>query len=363
MSIFFAKLRALDWMLLAALGGIVLFGATALYSIGLGRDGALYLERQLSALAVGVVGMLFLSLLNFRVLKNASIPLYIGTCLLLIIVLFFGEKVRGTRGWFYIGTLGFQPAELAKLALVIGLARYFDVWTRRIGRIRPILVSGMIAAVPVGLILLQPDFGSAIIVFSIWLAMILMSGIPKRYSMTLGILFIVVVTSAWMFLFQDYQKDRVRSFLFPQTNSQGAGYNVRQARIAIGGGQLTGTGIGAGSGSQLRFLPEAQTDFIFAVIAEELGFVGVAALLLFWLLFFYRCITILRRAQDDFSAFIVLGCTVVFFTHVAINIGGNLGLIPITGLVLPFVSYGGSALVMFLLMVGLVQSVRIHSAN
>ncbi|MEK7122865.1 MAG: rod shape-determining protein RodA [Patescibacteria group bacterium] len=361
MSIF-QKLKSLDWIMIFAILGIVLFSCVALYSIGLGRESASFLNRQLIALAIGSGGMLFLAFINYRLLKNVAIPVYLLGIALLVAVLFVGENVRGTRGWFFIGEFGFQPAEFAKIALIVGLARYFSSWTRQIGRFRTIALRGGIAFLPVLLILLQPDFGSAVIVFAIWFCMILVSGMPKKTFVGFLALFIVLFAGAWLFLFQDYQKERIISFLSPHGDSAGAGYNVRQAQIAIGGGQLIGTGIGAGSGSQLRFLPEAQTDFIFSVIAEELGFVGVAALLLFWLLFFYRLVALLRRVHDDFAAFIVLGSLVVFFSQFVINIGGNLGLIPITGLVLPFVSYGGSSIVISLLLVGLIQGVRVHSA-
>lgn len=356
------KLKHIDLILLVALSGILLFSGVALYSIGLGREGASYLDRQLMAVAFGCCGMIAIAMINYRLLKNAAIPLYLLGLLLLVAVLFFGEHIRGTRGWFFIGTLSFQPAEFMKFALIVSLARYFSSWTRQIGRLKTIGVSGIIALFPVGLILLQPDFGSAVIVFAIWFCLILVSGIPRKTFTALLALFVLVFAGAWLFLFQDYQKQRIASFVLPQSDGAGAGYNVRQALIAIGGGQLSGTGIGAGSGSQLRFLPEAQTDFIFAVIAEELGFIGVAAFLAFWLLFFYRLVAAIRRVQDDFAAFLVLGSLVVFFSQFVVTIGGNLGLLPITGLVLPFVSYGGSSMVTSLLMVGLVQSVRIHSS-
>lgn len=356
-----AKLKSFDWMLLAALGGILLFGLTALYSIGLGRPGSGYLERQVAALFIGLVMMVVVSFFNYRVVKNLTIPATIATIVILAAVLFFGEKVRGTRGWFFIGSFGFQPVELAKPVLILALARYFSLWTRHVGSLRTFIISGVITALPVGLILLQPDFGSAVIVFAIWLSMVVARGIPKRLFLSLAMLCAVGLLGAWLFLFQDYQKERIQSFLFPRADTSGAGYNVRQALIAIGGGQLLGTGIGAGSGSQLRFLPEAQTDFIFAVIAEELGFIGVLSLLLLWMLLFYRLVSTLRKTADDFAAFIIFGTLVVFFMQFVINVGGNLGLIPITGLVLPFVSYGGSALVASLTLVGLIQSIRIHS--
>lgn len=360
---FIVKLKSLDWILLIALFGILLFSMTALYSIGLGRGSETYMERQLIALGIGSIGMLFLAALNYRVIKNSVIPLYVFSCLMLLAVIFFGEKVRGTRGWFMIGSVGFQPAEFVKIALILMLARYFSLWTKHVGRIRPLIVSGLITVIPVILILLQPDFGSAIIIFVIWLSMIAARGISRKQSIFLGAAFAIMLFASWFFLFQDYQKDRVLSFLSPSRDSSGAGYNVRQAIIAIGGGELFGQGVGEGQQSQLRFLPEAQTDFIFAVIAEELGFVGVSALLLLWMLLFYRLTRIMRMNGDDFSSFMIFGIIVVFFSQVVITIGGNLGVLPITGLVLPFVSYGGSALAISLCMLGLAQSAHIHSAQ
>lgn len=355
------KIKSLDWFLFIALLGIVLFGITALYSIGLGRGDEAYMQRQLVAFGIGSIGMLAIAFANYRLIKNTAIPLYVFSCVLLLAVLLFGEKVRGTRGWFMVGDVGFQPAEFAKIALIIMLARYFSLWTKQNARLRPLFVSMLITAVPGTLVLLQPDFGSALILFALWLSMVLARGIPRRYAICLAVAAIALLFVSWMYLFQDYQKERVLSFLSPGRDSGGAGYNVRQALIAIGSGQLFGQGVGEGSQSQLRFLPEAQTDFIFAVIAEEMGFVGVVALLLFWLLLFERLTRTLRASRDDFSLFTVFGVIVVFFVQLAVTVGGNLGLLPITGLVLPFVSYGGSALVMFFLMIGLTQSVRIHS--
>ncbi len=359
---FLAKLRHLDLVLLCSVLGISLFSIAALYSIGLGKEPQSfeYLMHQSVILGAGLFCVLGIALVNYRVFRNVSIPFYGAALALLLAVLLFGEKIRGTRGWFFIGNLGIQPAEVAKLALILVLAWYFSSWTRQVGRLRHILVSGALTLVPFLLILLQPDFGSAVILFIIWVTSIGMSGIPKRYVVSMGVLLLVLFSSAWLFFFADYQKQRITTFLFPSADIRGSGYNVRQASIAIGAGQFLGTGIGAGSQSHLKFLPETQTDFVFSVIAEEFGFVGVSFLLLLWYLFFSRVFYLLKSAADDFSAFIVLGCAMMIFSELAINIGGNLGLVPLTGIALPLVSYGGSSLFVTLLAVGLLQSIAIH---
>ncbi|MBI4599403.1 rod shape-determining protein RodA [Candidatus Uhrbacteria bacterium] len=362
MFAYIQKLKQLDILLLCSVVGISFFSIAALYSIGLGRDPQTfeYLIHQSVILGIGLLAALGIALVNYRVYRNVSIPLYICSVLLLLGVLMFGEKIRGTRGWFFLGSIGVQPAEIAKIALIMMLAWYFSSWTRQVGRLRHILVSGACMAVPFLLILAQPDFGSAVILFIIWAVAIGMSGIPKRYVISLGLILVVLFSSAWLFFFADYQKERIATFIFPAADIQGSGYNVRQARIAIGAGQLFGTGIGAGSQSQLKFLPETQTDFVYSVIAEELGFVGVFFLLLFWCIFFYRAYALLKNATDDFSAFIILGGVSMIFSEVAINIGGNLGLVPLTGIALPLISYGGSSLFVTLLAFGLLQSISIH---
>lgn len=359
---FLIKLRHLDLVLLCSVIGISLFSIAALYSIGLGKETQSFefLSHQFVILCAGFVVLLVIALINYRVYRNICIPAYICAIALLLAVLIFGEKIRGTRGWFFIGSTGIQPAEIAKIALIMMLAWYFSSWTRQVGRLRHILVSGAITVVPFLLILAQPDFGSAVILFIIWATAIGMSGIPKRYVISIGVILLVLFSSAWLFFFADYQKQRITTFLFPSADVQGSGYNVRQARIAIGAGQFFGAGIGAGSQSHLKFLPETQTDFVFSVIAEEFGFVGVFFLLLLWCMFFYRAFYLLKNAADDFSAFIVLGCIMMIFSELSINIGGNLGLVPLTGIALPLVSYGGSSLIVTLISIGLLQSIYIH---
>ncbi|MDO8571165.1 MAG: rod shape-determining protein RodA [bacterium] len=364
---FFSKfwhfVKSFDLILLFSVAIIGSFGLAALYSIGLGKDpqNFFYLEKQAIFFALGFGALLVVSILNYRLIKNFSIPLYIFSCGSLAAVLLLGTTVRGTRGWLLAGTFTFQPVEFVKIALVLALAHYFGRHAWHLSQLRHLVVSGLITAVPTGLVLLQPDFGSAVVLFSIWVGMVLMNGVSKKYVIGLIVVGIVLFTSAWFFMFKDYQKDRIRTFIAPTVDQSGRGYNVKQAMIAIGSGQLFGKGIGSGSQSHLKFLPENQTDFIFSVIAEEMGLVGISLLLFFWILFFKRCAHAMKRARDDFAVHTVLGFTCMFLAHIIINIGGNLGLVPVTGIVLPFMSYGGSALVSALMAVGIIQSISIHS--
>lgn len=362
-SKFWHVVKSFDLIFLCSIGILGSFGFAALYSIGLGKEpqNFFYLEKQTLFFTIGFCAFLIVSILNYRLIKNFSIPFYVLSCGILAAVLLFGTTVRGTKGWLLAGFFTFQPVELAKIALVLALAHYFGRHTWHLSQLRHLIVSGILMAVPVTLVLFQPDFGSAVILFSIWVGMVLMNGISKKYVVVLLVLFAVLLLSAWLFMFKDYQKDRIRAFIAPTDDQAGRSYNVKQAMIAIGSGQLSGKGIGSGSQSHLKFLPSNQTDFIFSVVAEEMGLIGVSFLLFFWVVFFKRCVHIMKRARDDFAVYCVLGFTLMFFAHIFINIGGNLGLIPVTGIVLPFLSYGGSALLSALIAGGMIHSVSIHS--
>jgi rod shape determining protein RodA len=204
--------------------------------------------------------------------------------------------------------------------------------------------------------MLQPDLGSSLIIASIWMGIMILLGARRSYIIGIFLLGAIVSVFAWFFLLQTYQKERVLTFLNPERDPLGQGYNSTQAIIAIGSGKLFGRGLGFGSQSQLRFLPEAQTDFIFTVIGEELGLAGISALLFLFFLILYRLIRIVRRTNDDFVAVTVSGIAILFFVQFFVNVGANLGLLPITGVPLPFVSYGGSSLMMNLLLIGVAES-------
>lgn len=358
------SVRGYDPLLFLSTLVLILFGFAALYSIGLGKEPSdfFYLQKQLLICIIFLVLSLFVSLINYHVLKGASWFLYIGSCLFLLAVLFFGETIRGTRGWFSVGEFALQPAEFAKLGLIFMLAWYLARFGRHLHLFRHVCMTALITIVPVMFIVFQPDMGSASVLLAVWFGMLLLSGIPRRFIALIILAACITAVSAWFFVLKDYQKSRVMTFFQPSVDSQGAGYNLTQASIAIGAGELFGRGLGLGSQSHLKFLPEAQTDFVFSVIAEEMGFIGVGIFFLFWLLFFYRLTAIMRAVREDFATSVVGGVCILFFVQLVFNIGGNLGLVPLTGLVLPFISYGGSALAVSLLLLGIVQSAKAYNS-
>ena len=357
--------RQFDWMLAVAVFVLVLLGLAAIYSVALSQESAdfLFVKKQLIALLIGVVLFAVFAFSNYRLLRSYSAVLYFLGVLLLILVLIFGVTVRGTTGWFSLLGFSFQPVELMKIILVVVLARYFADRARRQLGWREIIESGGLTAVPVGLVLLQPDLGSALVLVFIWGFVLIMSGLKKRHALALFASGTVVFVMSWLFLFADYQKARILTFLNPTADPLGQGYNVTQAIIAIGSGQWFGRGLGFGSQSQLKFLPEAQTDFIFAVIAEELGFLGVALVLSAFALLFLRIIRLAKLSTDNFTSYLLLGIGGSLFFQFVVNVGMNLGLLPVTGIALPFVSYGGSALISALLMLGIVESIALRTQS
>ncbi len=333
-------------------------GLAAIYSVDLSRgEGLAFFSRQALALGIGIVGTVMLSRLHISFYETHSKLIYVAAVILLILVLFFGTTIRGTTGWFRIANFSFQPSEFAKIALVIFLAWRIDRQARRFQTWQFLLVMTTLTAFLAGLIMLQPDFGSAMVLVGVWFGMILMAGIPKRYTFGLFFIGIITIVASWFFLFQDYQKDRILTFISPERDPLGSGYNVTQSIIAIGAGGIFGSGLGFGSQSQLHFLPEAQTDFIFSVIGEELGFVGTILLLGLYALLLFRLALIAYRARGEFASYVALGIALIFLLQVSINVGAAIGLLPVTGVTLPLVSYGGSSLIANLLLIGIAESV------
>jgi len=348
-------LRA-DFVILVAVFLLLCFSLCALYSTS-----PMHFKRQAVFALAGLVLLLVISLINYRVLKNHSFLLYGLMLLLLIAVLIFGHQIRGASSWFNLGQFGFQPVELAKIVMIIILAKYFAKRSRQMHRWRHILVSGIYSALPIVLILLQPDLGSVIVLIVVWLGMSLMAGIRYRQLALILLICILVSSVAWFLLLKDYQKNRLLVFLNPELDPLGQGYNMIQSIIAVGSGGIFGKGLGYGSQSQLNFLPEQHTDFIFASIAEELGLFGIFILIILFGLLFFRCFKIIFKASDNFGRLLAVGIIIYLFVHIAINVGMNIGLMPITGIPLPFVSYGGSNLLISLIAIGLLQSVKINA--
>ncbi len=363
LSKYFSFLKRFDWVLVVAVFLLLVLSLVALYSVSLSKTNPdfLNLKKQMIFILVGLVGFFALCAIDYKWLKFYSIPIYGLAAALLLAVLIFGRVIRGTQGWFGFGWFNFQPVEFAKLAMIIFLAKYFSRGAHEIFRFRHIMVSGIFSAILIGLVLLQPDFGSALVLFFLWLLMLFLIGIKRSHLVVLLLLVATFLAGSWLFIFQDYQKERILGFFDPSRDPLGRGYNITQAQIAVGSGQILGRGIGFGPQSQLRFVPENQTDFIFAVLAEELGFLGAALILALWGIIFWRILRIARRARDDFSLFFAAGSAIVFLIQIFINIGMTVGVAPVTGISLPFVSYGGSALVVNLAMVGILESIAARS--
>lgn len=360
-----ALLPKFDWVLLGAVFVLIAFGLAAIYSVALSTEGGdlRFFEKQLIAFALGILLIGVLALSNYKLFRNWTLVLYVIALMLLVGVFLFGTTVRGTTGWYRLLGFSFQPVEFVKFVLVFVLAKFFSEKARRQFGWRELVVSGLLTLIPAMLVLLQPDFGSAAILLGVWAVFVFFAGIKWRQAAFLGVLAIASSLVAWFFVFAEYQKERVLIFLDPMRDPLVHGYNVLQAIIAIGSGKFFGRGLGFGSQSQLKFLPESQTDFIFAVIAEELGFVGVLLVIGALVLFFLRLFRLVRLSRDDYTSYLLIGFAALLFVQIFINIGMNLGVMPVTGIALPFVSYGGSSLLVSLAIIGLLESIAVRSGN
>lgn len=359
----FNYLKYFDWVLFAAGALLILFGLAEIYSVALGSETASlsFFNKQVISISIGASLFFILAIFDYHNIRSSSNYLYILGGALLLAVLFFGRSIKGTTGWFDLGFFNLQPVEFAKFVLIVFLAKYFSSNSIKVSPVRHILVSGIASMIFVALIMKQPDFGSAMILFLLWAAMVMMAGFNKKYLLFIAVILSVIFVLGWAFFFKPYQKERIMTFFNPTFDPLEQGYNITQAIIAVGSGGFMGRGIGFGSQSQLKFLPEAQNDFIFAVISEELGFLGVSLVLFLFATLFYRLIKGVKNARDDFGAYYIVGLIALLFTEVFVNIGMNIGLLPVVGIALPFLSYGGSAIISTLIMVGVAESIIIRS--
>lgn len=359
----FDYLKNFDWILFSATMLLVCFGLAEIYSIALSNEkiGMTNFNKQLIFAVIGLILIFAISFIDFYSLRSFGIYFYIFGVVILLLVLFFGKTVRGTTGWFDIFGFSMQPVEFVKIVLIIFLARYYSGVSIRLSELKHLILSGLGAAAFIGLVILQPDFGSALLLFFLWAGMVVVSGFKKKYMVIIGLVLALTFVSGWFVFFKDYQKQRLMTFLNPAASSLEEGYNVNQAMIAVGSGGLIGQGIGFGSQSQLKFLPESQNDFIFAVIAEELGFLGVCLVISFFGIIFYRLIKAAKQINNDFGVFFLLGTCILLFIEMFINIAMNIGIMPVVGISLPFLSYGGSAIVASMVLIGISESIIIGS--
>ena len=349
----------IDWVLVIALLPLVLAGLITMKSLGTGGSDYFFI-RQLVWVLSGFLLFFFASAVDWRFLRNGWIllALYLAGVGVLAALLALSETVRGAQSWINLGIFSLEPAEPMKLILVLVLAKYFSRRHVEIRHFRHIFISGLYTAFPTLLIFLQPDLGSAAIFFFVWLGMISISGVSKRHLLLVGAGLLSVALIGWLYMLAPYQKARVLSFLDPWRDPEGTGYNALQSVIAVGSGGLFGRGIGFGTQSRLEFLPEHETDFIFAAFAEEWGFFGVSVLLFFFGVVFWRVMKAAYTGQSNFEKLFGIGLVLIILAHFVIHIGMNVGVLPITGITLPFLSYGGSHIITVLFGLGMLAGMK-----
>lgn len=351
----------IDWYLFFAALAISILGLLTMRPLA--PDGDAYFDRQMIWIALSVGVFLLASIPEYTFLRRGPIvvSLYGLMIALLGLVFIAGSVVMGAQQRFSFGAFAVQPSDPAAVALIIVLAKYFARRHIEIANFKHIFVSGAYAGLVAILVFLQPDFGGAIIVVSIWFGMVLVAGISWKHLAFLFIAAAVAGGSMWAFVLQDYQKARVMTFINPLADIRGTGYNAYQSTVAVGSGEVLGKGIGFGTQSKLRFLPEYQTDFIFAAYAEEWGFIGVLILLGLYAIVIIRTLSIAAHGYDNFAVLFGVGICLMFLSRLIIHIGMNMGLLPVTGTATPFMSYGGSHLLTEFLALGVLMGMRQQS--
>ncbi|MBX7148296.1 rod shape-determining protein RodA [bacterium] len=346
-------------MVLSAIGLVNLFSATSSFGTDAQEN---YFKAQLMWTGVGILTLLVTTSIHYRFFYSSSYVLYGISIILLILVLVIGHRVSGSQSWIQIlPGMRLQPSEIAKLGFILGFSRYLSSLDAR----RPLGFVGLLPSmvfvlVPFLLILKQGDLGSSLFFGLIYITMILVHGVKMRVVATFGILGVVLVVVAYMFFLSPYQKDRVKNFLNPELDRKGSGYHVVQAKIAVGSGEFWGKGFLKGQNHKLKFIPERHTDFIFPVLAEEWGFFGSFVVLMLFLLFLFLGLSVASHSPEKYGFFVALGICALYFWHMAINLGGVLGLMPLTGVPLPFLSYGGSNLLTNWLGFGLLLNISMR---
>ena len=356
-QVVYNPLRALlaEWPLFVIPLALTFLGILTMHPFG---DAGSLAPKQLVWLAIALIAYFGASIADLRFIRRTPVIItgYVILLGLLVLLLIASHAIMGAKSWFTLGGFSLQPADPGKIIFIALLAKFFSRRHMAIGDFRHIIVSGLYAAVPILLILIEPDLGTAVIFATVWFGMVLVSGISKKHLLAVVAIGIVAAAGLWFGGLHDYQRARIMTFINPASDIHGKGYNAYQATVAAGSGEVFGKGIGYGTQSKLRFLPEYETDFIFAAFAEEWGFIGVVLVLLLYGLLIFRLLAIARRSATNFDALFTIGVAILIMAHVFIHAGINLGLLPVTGTTIPFMSYGGSHLVMEYLALGIVAS-------
>ena len=349
----------IDWALVVALFALCGMGVLMIYSATQSSAPRLYIS-QLYALGLGTVALVVALSIDYRTLADRSHLLYLALLALLVYVMLFGVVRGGARRWISLGFYNLQPSEFARMAVALVLAKYFGESRRGNPTLSDLAIAGGLAVVPIVLIMRQPDLGTAVTVIPVYLAIAYVAGLPTRVLAVAAVVAVLALPVAWKFVLQDYQRQRVLTFVDPSKDTRGAGYQQIQARITTGSGGFWGKGFMKGTQGQLRFLPVAHNDFIFSVWGEEQGFVGVIVALGLYLFVIIRSLDAARLAKDRLGAYLVLGILAGFTFQVLYNISMSAGLAPVKGLTLPLMSYGGSSLIATLAGFGLILNVRMR---
>jgi rod shape determining protein RodA len=363
MNSLISHLKRMDWILSVSVVGLVAIGLMAIYSNSLTEGDFWNFQKQIIFFGVGFLLMIVISFFDWQNFRNNPylIIVFYMICLLSLAgIFFFAPEIRGTKSWYKIGPFSMDPIEFTKVVLIILFAKYFSMRHIEMYRLQHIFLSGVYVFLPAILVFLQPNFGSVIILIALWLGALIISGIKIKHFIILMLIFLVVFAISWGTILKDYQKARIVSFFMPQESDRlEIGWNQTQSEIAIGSGRIFGQGFGKGSQTQYGFLPEAHTDFIFATIAEEFGLVGVFILLALYSIVIWRIMRLTITARSNFIRLFGAGIVVLLISQIFIHLGMNLGILPIIGIALPLVSYGGSGLIALFILFGIFQSIKI----
>jgi rod shape determining protein RodA len=355
------SLRDFDWLLLLFVLLVCGLGVMEIYSATLHTKFAGVHTKQVYWIMAGVVLMFLTSLIDYHTLLDKIHWFYIASVVSLVAVLVIGKKYLGARRWIQLpGGQHFQPSEWVKLVLILALAKYFSDLHREEASFGDIIKAGVIAGVPMLLVLKQPDMGTALTYLPVLLMALFLGGIRLKHVAAIVLLGALVVPVVWHYGLKPYQKQRLVSFREPEADPQGSGYQVQQSLIAVGSGGLWGKGMTKGTQTQGMFLPVPQTDFIFAAWCEEHGFVGAVAVLLLYFLLLMRLVHNAQTAPDRVGSFVVMGVVAVLFFHILVNVGMVVGYMPVTGIPLPLMSYGGSSVLFMFLALGMVMNIRMR---
>ncbi len=347
-----------DWPLFGAAVILCIISLAEIYSSTMNEPSENYFLRQLMWISVGIVAAFVIAAIDYHFISEHVPWLYILALGILLYTLALGRTVSGSKSWVALGSFAFQPSELVKMVVVVALARYLsELRDNRYMSLAQIAKAGLICGIPMALVALQPDTGTALTYLPAIAVGLFIRGLKPSALIALVLAFVLVLPLSWFFL-KDYQKERILTFVQPERDPLGHGYQVTQSKIAIGSGGLLGKGLFNGTQNQLGFLPTRHTDFIFSVVGEEMGFVGVCITLGLLAFIIFRSVHNAQTARDNLGLFIVMGVVGIFFFHLVVNVGMVIGFMPTTGIPLPFLSYGGSSVLTAFIALGLVINVR-----